>query len=259
MRGDFFGCLLVLAILPFFGCVTAQRTAEFATPTGETSKQYRARLATQLGAGYFRNGQYAVALEELNSAIAVDPNYGPAYGVLGLVYMELREDILAERTFQKGIEIAPQDPEVRNNYGWFLCQRGREKLAIEQFDTAIRNPLYSTPAIALTNAGNCSARSGDFKVAELYYQQALRASPQWYPALFGLTELSYRNSRFDDARAYMKSINQTATPSAAALLLGVCVEKRLNDRAGESSYLVQLRRLYPEAEETRKAAAGLCP
>ena len=42
----------------------------------------------------------AVALEELRIAIADDPNYAPAYNMLGLVYMELRENAAARGEFR---------------------------------------------------------------------------------------------------------------------------------------------------------------
>jgi type IV pilus assembly protein PilF len=75
----------------------------------------------------------------------MDASYAPAYGMLGLVYSELRDDAKAERNFQRAIEINPQDPEVRNNFGWFLCQRGREPQSLGQFELAVNNPFYRTP------------------------------------------------------------------------------------------------------------------
>ncbi|MFN3397374.1 MAG: tetratricopeptide repeat protein, partial [Sulfurimicrobium sp.] len=51
----------------------------------------RAQIHTELGAGYFSMGKLGIALEELNTAIKVDSNYAPAYNMLGLLYMELRE------------------------------------------------------------------------------------------------------------------------------------------------------------------------
>ena len=41
--------------------------------------------------------------------------------------------------------LAAGDPEINNNYGWFLCQNGREQLAINYFMAAAKNPLYATP------------------------------------------------------------------------------------------------------------------
>ena len=135
-------------------------------PGAETNAQARARVHTELSAGYYARGQYDVALEELKVALRDDPGYGPAYGMLGLVYSELRDDAQAERYFLRAIEVNQQDPEVRNNYGWFLCQRAREPQALVQFELAIRNPFYRTPDLAMLNAGRCALKIGDRKNAE---------------------------------------------------------------------------------------------
>ena len=75
-----------------------------------------------LAAGYFRNGQMAVALEEARRAVQIDPTFADAYGLLGLIYMELDDRREAEANFQRALQLAPANPDINNNYGWFLCQ-----------------------------------------------------------------------------------------------------------------------------------------
>ena len=138
--------LAVFAILAGCAMPVAQNEQAYSRQPGqEAAVQARARIHTELSAGYYARGQYDVALEELNGAIKDDPGYAPAYGMLGLVYSELRDDAQAERHFQRAIELNPQDPEVRNNYGWFLCQRGREPQALGQFELAIRTRSTARP------------------------------------------------------------------------------------------------------------------
>ena len=67
-----------------------------------------------------------VALEELRIATAADPSYAPAHSLLGLVYMELREESLAEQSFERALRLAPNDGDINHNYGLFLCQTKRE-------------------------------------------------------------------------------------------------------------------------------------
>lgn len=84
-----------------------------------------------------------------------------------------------------------QDPEINNNYGWYLCQTGRVKESIEYFQRALRNPLYQTPEIAYLNVGACHVRnSGELDLAEDYIRKTLRFSPDnfrlyfnWLPLL----------------------------------------------------------------------------
>jgi type IV pilus assembly protein PilF len=254
---------LSLLLAPLFailaGC--AAQTPQPGTPAAveAANAQARARIHTELSAGYYARGQFEVALEELNEALRLDPNFAPAYGMLGLVYSELRDDARAERNFQRAIEINPQDPEVRNNFGWFLCQRGREPQSLGQFELAVNNPFYRTPDMALVNAGRCAARVGDRKGAESYLQRALNVSPGNPSAHYLMANLAYKAGELELARTRMRNVMAFAVPTAEALLLGVCLEKKLGDKPAEASYAYQLKQRYPNASETKLADAGSCP
>ena len=81
--------------------------------------------------------------------------------------------------------------------------------------------------------------------------------PNNVPATLGLAELSYKTAHYEQARAYLK-ILPAATGSPAALLLGVCVERKLGDRQSELSYMQQLRNRYPESREAKQMQSGGC-
>ena len=253
------GTLAALAVLA--GCATPAVTSEqsYSRQPGQDSQaQARARIHTELSAGYYARAQYDVALEELNNALREDPSYAPAFGMLGLVYSELRDDAQAERHFQRAIDLNQQDPEVRNNYGWFLCQRGREPQALGQFELAVRNPFYRTPDMALINAGRCAAKIGDRKGAEAYLQQALTVAPASVTAQYLLTELAYKAGDLQLARTRVRPIAAGSAPGPEALLLAICIERKLGNMPDEASYLFQLRQRYPNAKEVKLIASGGC-
>ena len=228
-------------------------------PGQETPATTRARIHTELGAGYYARGQFDVALEELNGALKEDSGYAPAFGMLGLVYASLREDAKAEANFQRSIQINGQDPDVRNNFGWFLCERGREPQALGQFDLAIQNPFYRTPEVALVNAGRCAGKLGDRKRAEAYYDKAVNTAPTNATAHLALVELAYRAGDYAQARTRMRSLANFTAPTADVLLLGACIERKLDDKAGLESYLAQLSQRFPSSRELRLADSGTCP
>jgi type IV pilus assembly protein PilF len=228
-------------------------------PGQETTATTRARIHTELGAGYYARGQFDVALEELNGALKDDPGYSPAFGMLGLVYAALREDAKAEANFLRSIQLNSQDPDVRNNFGWFLCERGREVQAIGQFDLAVQNPFYRTPDVALVNAGRCTAKLGDRKRAEAYYERAAAAVPTNGQALYALVELAYRGGDFALARTRMRTLTTYSVPGPDALLLGSCIERKLDDKRGTDLYVEQLSQRFPGSREFRLADGGACP
>jgi type IV pilus assembly protein PilF len=134
----------------------AQAAADEQPLLGERADaRVRAKAHTDLAAAYYELGNMGVALEEARIALAADPSYAPAHNVMGLVSFELRDNPAAEASFKRAITLAPQDPDVAHNYGFFLCRTGREQEGVQQYMTAIRNPLYQNPAKTWAAAGRC--------------------------------------------------------------------------------------------------------
>lgn len=223
-----------------------------------TTRQ-RAEIHTELAAGYYERAQMNVALEELALAEKLDPSYSRIYNLYGLVYTVMGELPRAEVQFKRALELAPNDPEARHNWGWYLCTHGRERESIPEFEVAIRNPLYRTPEIALVNAGKCSAAIGDVPAADNYFRRALQMRPNDPSAAYNLALLSFKGGRLPESRALMKIVlQQSSSPAPEALFLGMCIERKLGDRQSEQSYVTQLRNRYPDSAETRAIATGAC-
>lgn len=248
---------LAAACLAAAGCATGPADDGLNRPGGdETSARTRARVHTELAASYFELGNMAVALEEAREAMRADSNYAPAYNVAGLVYAQLKEDRLAEESFQTALQINPSDSDAHNNYGRFLCDRKQEREAIKHFLAAVRNPLYPTPERSWINAGLCARRSGDLAGAEGYFQNALKMRPTNAQALYQMTDLAYARRSYPEAKGYLNRLTQVAASTAEVLWLGVRIERRLGDRSSEASYALQLRNRFPNSPETQALLAG---
>jgi type IV pilus assembly protein PilF len=224
----------------------------------EVSPPERSKIHSELAAGYYERGQMDVALDELAEATKLDPSNARAYNVYGLVYSMIGESAKAEQSFQRALALAPQDSEIRHNWGAYLCSHGRPQAAIPEFEQAIANPLYKTPEIALVNAGKCSFASGDITGADKYYRRALAAAPGNPTASYGLAFIAYKGRRYDEARDWLRPAVVQANPTPEALYLGLCVERRLGDRQAEMSYSSQLRNRYPDSAEARAINSGVC-
>ena len=224
-------------------------------PTAPRDARTRAKLHTELGALYLQSGNLAVALEELLIAIDIDPDYAKAYGTRGLAHFGIQEMELADRDFQRALSIDGKDPEINNNYGWFLCQVGRGKEGIVFLQRALKNPLYETPERAYLNAGACYAKLGDLETAEAFVQQSLRLAPGSLQARLQLAAISYRRGDLQLANEQLSELMRKSETNAEALWLMVRLERKLGNRQAEARYSAQLRRkfpLSPEAEELLK-------
>lgn len=212
------------------------------TTTGEA--QARAKAHAELGKAYFQSGNLAVALQEARIAIEADPGYAPAYNLMGLIHMLLQENGPAQANFEKAISLAPGDPEVANDYGLFLCRNGREREAIQQFMTAVKNPLYKTPTRPYTNAGLCALRMKDDKSAEEYFQRAAMADGSNATPLFQLADIAFRRGDYYNAKKYIAEVHRINEPDAESLWLALRIERKIGDRQAEAGFSSQLRRKF---------------
>lgn len=224
-------------------------------PVNSESRQ-RARAFTDLANAYFARAQYKVALDELRKAITVDNRFGPAYNIYGRIYMELGEDQLAEENFRRAIELDRGDSEARNDYGWFLCTRNRYDEGLEQFSTALRNPLYAQPEQAMTNAGLCAEKKGDVALAEANLLKAFKLQPDNPNTILKLAGLYFRQGRVVEAQRLLGRHAEIAPPTAESLWLGVRLERQAGDRAQEAAYGLQLRKRFPDSNEARLLLSG---
>mgnify|MGYP000926713869 CR=1 FL=1 len=234
----------------------AEDEADSRQPTKPRDPRTRATLHTELGAMYLQAGNLTVALEELSIAILIDPDYATAYSMRGLAAYRIRELQLADQDFRRALSLDGKDPEINNNYGWFLCQVGREKEALGYIQAAMKNPLYKTPEKAYLNAGSCYARIGDLATAEGYVEQSLRILPGNPQALLELASINFRKGEVERARHELVELLRHNDPNAEALWLGVRIERALGNRPAETRYATQLRRKFPLSPEAQELLKG---
>ena len=245
---------LVFSLTILTGCGTP--SGGQATPE-QTKSRAIAKVHTELAGMYYERAQMGIALGEIDIALQADQNYAPAYSVRGLIRMALREYKEADEDFQQSLRLDGNDSETHNNYGWFLCQRGKEKESVPHFMAALKNPLYGTPERAYLNAGLCSKKAGDRKDAEEFLQRALQVQPGMPQALLAMAELSFDNGDYTAAKKYLAKFSEKSDSlTAEQLWLAVRIERKVGDRNSEASYTMQLRKRFPDARETRLLIQG---
>lgn len=219
----------------------------------ESAERHRARIHTDLGAGYYAQRQMAVALEEFSSAVQIDPSYAQAYNGLGLVYASLREDDKAEVNFRKSVQLDPSNSETRNNYGTFLCTHNRVDESIKEFLAALQNPLYVTPESAWMNAGICSLKKGDNKNAETYLLNAVQIQPGLRNANYQLANLYFKRGDKILANKYIQFALQDGDPTPDIVWLGLRIARAVGDNDAEASLGMLLRNRFPDSEQAKAA------
>lgn len=216
----------------------------------------RAKAHTELAAAYFGQGRMGVALEEVRLALTAEPNYAPAYNILGLVHMDLRENAQAQQAFERSLQLNPNDADTNHNFGWFLCQNQQEERAIRHFLLAVRNPLYAAPQKSYALAAVCAQRKNNERDALEYLERALRVDPNYLPALISMAQIKYRRGNLEDARITVGRFNKLVEPTAESLWLALRIERKLGDRSAEAGYASQLRRRFAGSPEYQNLQKG---
>ena len=152
----------------------------------------------------------------------------------------------AGENFRKAAELAPQRGDVLNNYGAWLCQQGQPAESLAWFDRALQAPGYATPGEAQANAGSCALDAGQLERAERDLRAALVAAPANPVALESMAQLSFRQGRYMEARAFAERRIAAAPATRSVLQLASQIEARLGDRAASDRYLQRIRQEFPQ-------------
>ena len=152
----------------------------------------------------------------------------------------------AERAFRRGLELAPEDADLRNALGWTMFQQGRPMDAIVEYRRALASDpdhvkSHNNLALALVELGQLEAAAGHFEAslavepkAEIYsdlgfvkarlgnrdealadYRKALELDPKCASAHFNLAVARLQSGQLEDAEShYRETLSLKPTASA---------------------------------------------
>jgi len=225
------------------GCASEPRSSV----TGDTESRRIAEINTSLGREYMERGQYEIALEKLLKAVEQDSTYAPAHTVLAVLYERLGKIEEAGVEYQRAVRAAPDNGDVNNNYGVFLCHNNRSQNADRYFEHAVEDPFYRTPQVALANAGACAMQRGELDKAESFLRQSLEYDAEFADALLPMAGLSFQRRHYLRARAFLQRYEINGAPTAQSLTLGYRIETALDDTVSAQRYASELMERFPES------------
>lgn len=239
--------LLMTALVA--GCQSQPTRSTSGDDPLQQSQASPADVYVELGIEYMKLGKYDVALTNLKKAVDVDPYSSNAHNVLAVLYEQLREDQAAGTHYERAVQLSPANSSAQNNYGRYLCKKERYEEADRHFQMALDNPLYRSPILAMTNAGECAFRAGNMDKAENYFRSALQINKKFPPALYQMARLKFEQKNYLSVRAYLQRFREVQAFTPAALWLGIQAEHLMKNEDAVSSYALQLRRQFPDSHE----------
>lgn len=214
-------------------------------PTVDVAADARSGDATRLiqqARALLQAGDFDKALRPAQAAVRQDAKSPDAHTVLAHVLDRVGRPKEAGVHFHRAAELAPTRGETLNNYGAWLCAERRAADSLAWFEAAATAPGYSTPAMALANAGACAREAGDAARAEAYARQALKADATQLVALGTLARVMADQGRWFEARAFSQR-RLAVAEDVDSLQLASQIEQNLGDSDAMRRYVERMRKL----------------
>jgi len=122
------------------------------------------------GTAYGKRGQFDKAIEDLNKAIVLYPDYSDAYSNRGIIYSKVGLLDSAIESFNQAVALKPNAADGYSNRGVAYAMTGQYDKALEDYNRAIAsNQNY---AIAYYNRGKLFLNTGKKELALTDFQKA---------------------------------------------------------------------------------------
>ena len=190
------------------------------------------------------NKQWQSAQKNLLKAQNLNPKNAMTQSYLGFYSQQVGETKQAQIYYKKALSLSPNNPEILNQYGVFLCKQNDFTQAIKTFDQAIRHKSFTQLYLAYQNKGLCLYKklnsskinlnltnSKTSKKIKRDIKRSLLAAIKHNKGLalsyLTLAELEYKDKHFKKSYNYLKEFNNLAIPNERSTSLKINLRQRL--------------------------------
>lgn len=237
--------LIVIFALLLSACVTQSPQKGFKNPD-DFDPLAAAKTRISLGLTYLKNGNYSQAKFNLDKALQFAPKLADSHFSMAYYYQLVGENEQAEAEYKTSMLMAPDNADIINTYGTFLCQQGKYQQAKEYFLKAVKSDNYVSSAETYENLALCSQTRGHMDDAIEYLNSALNHQPGRAKSLLLLAEMLVAEQRWDEARQTLRRYEKVARVSAETLWMSTQIEQAMGNEQLAQGYGDMLIRMYPQ-------------
>jgi len=251
---------ILIASLFFMVSACTTTSTSFSTPYSATTpsssnqnnydRKKAAATRLTLGLRYLAQGDYDKAKFNLDKAFEHNPKGSDVLRGYAWYYEKVSENKLAEQYYKQAIKINPKSPDLLNQYGVFLCRKGKLAESLELFSQSAQILSNKNVSGTYENAATCSYQSGDIEQAQRFYRRALNHNPEQRDSLLGMARIEFGKARYERTRSYLKRYESVSSHTPRSLWLALRTESHLRNMNGVASYAIKLEQLFPDSEET---------
>ena len=181
--------ILLFPVIFFVSCATTDSVKDI----------HRSRAHYQMGVSHLGENNAQKAYVEFRKAHELNPKDKEVLNGLGIVYLIFEDLQKAKDAFTKAIAIDQNYSEAHTNLGVTYGKMGNWTDAVNSFKTALKNPLYRNPELALTGLGEAGYRLYQHDEAISAYREATKRAPDFYRPFYGLALAYNAKGQYGDA------------------------------------------------------------
>lgn len=231
------------------GCVSEPRDPAFAGAEAINNDE-AAKTRVSLGLTYLNNGNFAQAKANLDKALEFSPRSANANFAMAFYYQQVDELGLANEYYDRALKYGPENADIINSYGAFLCEQGKYERAKSYFLRAVNNKSYVSTAETYENLAICAQDQGRSDEALTYFQSALNHQPTRSKSLYLLAQLQAQEGNFGDAKKTLWKYERVSQVSPQSLWLAYEIAQGLGDTKSALSYGEIMKSMYPDHSNT---------
>jgi type IV pilus assembly protein PilF len=183
------------------------------------------------------------ARENLEIALDHSPSYYRAQISMAHYYERVGELSAADMMYSRSLRQNPDNGNVLNNYGTFLCKQGEYERADQYFNKAIEQPLYFLISASYENAALCAVKAGNNDKALHYFERTLAHDPNRQRAILHLAKLEIEMGNYKEARVRLMRFHQRFGIKKTSLNLLANLEAKAGNHGLEQKYRKKLEQM----------------
>jgi len=225
-------------------CVTEPRDPAFAGAAG-INTEAAAKNRVSLGLTYLSNGNFSQAKANLDKALNFAPKSADAHFAMAYYYQQVDELSLAEEYYLEALKFAPENPNIINSYGAFLCEQGRYEKAKSYFLKAATSKSYVSVAETYENLAICAVEQGKIDEAIGFFDLALNHQPTRGKSLYFLAQLQKEQGNYGEAKKSLWKYDRVSRVSPESLWLSYEIAQGLGDTKAALGYGELMMNMFP--------------
>lgn len=243
---------ILSSILFLSACVSSETTVTTKNSGAGNKTQFNAKGAAKtrikLAMAYLKENNMQAAKDNLDQALAYEPNDAKIHRVFAYYYQRVNEDETAEEYYKKALQLDPKNADTYNNYGTFLCGLKRYEEAEVAFLKAIDQIAYNSVANTYENAALCAQKSNNSEKALFYFQYALSHNPKKHYINLSLATLNIDRKDYPAARLNLFNYQKKNKASAESLWQWIRLSYASDKGASLNKYAGQLLEQFPDSQ-----------